>query len=430
MFAILVFVALAVSANGQNCGEPLSGASGTFASPNYPDRNYPHNSNCQWDIVVASGAKVLLQFSDFALEGPSVFQSGGPCVDYVEIYDLFAPNYFVGKWCGDDKPPIYLSASNNLVVRFVSDWITKDRGFQASYSTFGGTVTTTTATPVACGSPAISPSLARVVGGTTAVANSWPWMASLAKYGAHACGGSLIAPGWILTAAHCFDGASYTSQWTVRLGSHTRESTDARQQNIGVQRIVIHEGYNGASSSDNDIALLKLNHDATINNYVSPVCVAPGEFPSQTSCYISLIPLLRYLRRAKERERNHPGKLIISLTACLMYHYFTGANFQIVMADQLQQGEVEIIDWNTCNSANWYGGDVSSNMLCAGWPMGQTDACQNDSGGPLVCKSGRKWYQAGVVSWGHGCAQPNKPGVYTDVMKYQSWIQTKMAQYP
>ncbi|XP_078658683.1 serine protease 33-like [Branchiostoma floridae x Branchiostoma belcheri] len=399
MFAIVTIIVLIVSANGQNCGESLSGPSGTFGTPNYPNNNYPHNSNCQWDITVASGAKVLLQFNDFALEGPSVVH--GDCVDYVEIYDLFAPNFLVGKWCGDDKPPLYLSASNSLIVRFKSDWLFKYPGFQASWSTFGGTTgTSTTTTAVDCGSPAISPSLARVVGGTTAVPNSWPWMASLAKHGAHACGGSLVAPGWILTAAHCFDGASYPSQWTVRLGSHNRESTDPHQQNIGIQRIVVHEGYNGASSSDNDIALLKLNHDATVNNYVSPVCVAPGEFPSQTSCYVT------------------------------GWGDTNGVNFQIVMAAQLQQGEVEIIDWNTCNLASWYGGAVTANMLCAGWPMGGTDACQNDSGGPLVCKSGRKWYQAGVVSWGYGCAQPNKPGVYTDVMKYQNWIQTKMAQYP
>ncbi|GFR17767.1 serine protease 30 [Trichonephila clavata] len=99
----------------------------------------------------------------------------------------------------------------------------------------------------------------------------------------------------------------------------------------------------------------------------------------------------------------------------------------------IHQVEVPIVDFDTCQE--WYSAQevvISDTMLCAGFAEGQKDACQGDSGGPLVCKTDDHWFVAGVVSWGIKCAQPNLPGIYTNVPLFVEWIEktTEEAGYP
>uniref|UniRef100_A0A670KBB6 Peptidase S1 domain-containing protein n=1 Tax=Podarcis muralis TaxID=64176 RepID=A0A670KBB6_PODMU len=98
-------------------------------------------------------------------------------------------------------------------------------------------------------------------------------------------------------------------------------------------------------------------------------------------------------------------------------------------SDILQKLEVPIISTNTCNALYHQDSgelkltkDIKNDMICAGFAAGHRDACQGDSGGPLACRMGDSWLLAGVVSWGEGCAQKNRPGVYARVTSYQSWI--------
>uniref|UniRef100_A0A8C9FC79 Transmembrane serine protease 5 n=1 Tax=Pavo cristatus TaxID=9049 RepID=A0A8C9FC79_PAVCR len=85
------------------------------------------------------------------------------------------------------------------------------------------------------------------------------------------------------------------------------------------------------------------------------------------------------------------------------------------LTETLKEALVPLISTQRCNSSCMYAGELTARMLCAGYPQGKIDACQGDSGGPLVCQDELAWRLVGIVSWGRGCAQPNRPGVYTNV---------------
>lgn len=203
------------------------------------------------------------------------------------------------------------------------------------------------------------------------------------------CGGSLINSKYILTAAHCIDGFS-RQKITVRLLEHDR-GTDSESTVIerNVSKIIRHSGYNDRTFN-NDIALLKLDHEIPFGDEMRPVCLPP---------------------RGKSFT-NHEGLV-------------TGWGVKSqggVTSPVLQEVKVPIMSNSECKKTKYGSKRITDNMMCAGYPDGKKDACQGDSGGPLHVINGTVHDIVGVVSWGEGCARPGYPGVYSRVNRYITWI--------
>ncbi|XP_072319425.1 transmembrane protease serine 4a isoform X2 [Eucyclogobius newberryi] len=235
----------------------------------------------------------------------------------------------------------------------------------------------------------------RIVGGTDAVIEDWPWQVSLQQGGQHTCGGALVAPQWVVTAAHCFAGGKKDlSRWKVVSGQTYLGSTGASS----VDRIIINGEYDD-SRNDYDIAMMRLYSPISVGDTRKPVCLPPKAF----------------------------GLLDGAPMAVTGWGYLE-ENGQV--SSRLQQAQIPLIDRTTCSGRSIYGSAITEQMLCAGFLKGGVDACQGDSGGPLVHQHSSKHYLIGVVSWGVGCARRGKPGVYCNVEEMMNWINTVVQKNP
>ncbi|XP_040899744.1 suppressor of tumorigenicity 14 protein homolog [Toxotes jaculatrix] len=239
--------------------------------------------------------------------------------------------------------------------------------------------------------------LNRIVGGQNAELGEWPWQVSLHFLtNGHVCGASIISERWLLSAAHCFVTSSplnhVASNWQTYSGMQDQYKQDGVQRR-SLKSIISHPDYN-QMTFDYDIALLELSEPLEFTNTIQPICLPSSShvFPAGMSCWVTGWGALR--------EGGQTAQL-------------------------LQKASVKIINDSVCNMVTE--GQVTSRMLCSGFLAGGVDACQGDSGGPLVCfEESGKWFQAGIVSWGEGCARRNKPGVYSRVTKLRDWIKSEV----
>ncbi len=237
-----------------------------------------------------------------------------------------------------------------------------------------------------CAMPERAPAQTRIIGGFPAADGAWPWMAALVyqwsdPYNGQFCGGALIHSNWVLTAAHCLGG-----NMDVVLGTNDLTASAGTYERIQVIRQIPHPNYN-SDTSDNDIALLELAQAST-----------------QTT-----------IAWNTDSSYNAAG------TNSTVIGWGNTAYPSISYPEILMQVDVPLVSNATCGAA--YPGEITSNMLCAGYAEGGKDSCQGDSGGPLMVAVGSGSYvQVGIVSWGEGCALAGYYGVYTRVSNYDAWI--------
>ncbi|KAM9848244.1 urokinase-type plasminogen activator-like [Aulostomus maculatus] len=242
----------------------------------------------------------------------------------------------------------------------------------------------------------------KIVGGSFTPIQSQPWVAAIFHQRHNfLCGASLIAPCWVLTAAHCFSDGEATNikRLSVYLGKSTINDTDSvKEQKFRVEKMILHPKYN-ESNYNNDIALLKIKSRdggcAVRSASVRTVCLPPPrtQLPAGFQCSIAGYGRERY--------------------GALRYSQF------------LKQAQVNLLSMTDCRGEPQYDSLITDNMICAASPDWSRDACKGDSGGPLVCEVSGRMFLFGVVSWGISCAQENNPGVYTQVTKYNKWIAEK-----
>ncbi|XP_030381083.1 transmembrane protease serine 9-like [Scaptodrosophila lebanonensis] len=235
----------------------------------------------------------------------------------------------------------------------------------------------------------------RVVGGTAIQIDDAPFQVSvrLAKnekdrYGSgHICGGVVISQRLVVTAAHCFfdskDQYRKASDFVLVVASSYVWTKDPNAQVYNVQQMIIHSGYQQGKLV-NDIGLLFIN----------------GYLPWNS---------------AKVRALALNTQPISAGTSCAVTGWGVTNTATESTSNVLYSGAVQIIGQATCEQSY---GPLPQSQVCAGILAGGVDSCQGDSGGPLQCED----KLVGVVSWGNGCAQPNFPGVYTNVSFYHGWI--------
>lgn len=251
----------------------------------------------------------------------------------------------------------------------------------------------------------------RIIGGSNASIRDAPWQVALvisdasSDFDGQFCGGSILAPTWVITAAHCLDIEGLSeSNLTVVAGTSSLSSESLT--GIEVDEFILHPDWASDEVSHeyaNDLALISLKTPISMVRNVTAAIALPTARPKSNS------------------------------SALISGWGVTNNGFS---AHKLQKAQVRIVSDSVCsqiyNSAVYEFVDdhKPAIMVCASGNNFSSDTCYGDSGGPLAIRVSNRWELHGITSFGVECAVSPFPGVYTEVYDYKEWINSEIYEMP